>query len=63
MAAIVVAFAYVDPDSVLPASRLLVGFYVDGRHVSVREAREAHKRGERVETRRIERPEIPLREG
>lgn len=56
-----VTFAIIDPDSAIPAGRVAMGAFVDGRRVSMREAAEAHKRGERFEMRTIERPPIPAR--
>ena len=53
---------FVDPDGALPANRLPFGYFVDGKRVSEREAMAAHRRGERAQTRAIERVDVPLRE-
>ena len=55
--------SFIDPDSMMPAHRLLLGAFVDGKRVSMRAAREAHKRGEEIDVRTLERPELALRRG
>lgn len=61
MASVESKVAIVDPDSELPRGRALIGAFVNGRRASMREAAEAHKCGERLEMRTLERPEINLR--
>lgn len=63
MASSTIEATFIDPDSMMPEHRLLLGVFANGRRVSMREAREAHKRGERIDTRILERPAIALRQG
>ncbi len=60
MASRTISVAFLDPDSAIPRGCYLMGYFVDGRRVSEREAMRAHRRGERVITRPLERTEVPI---
>lgn len=60
MAAAELRFAILDPDSAPPRGCALFGYFVDGKRVSMRQACDAHRRGESVVARRLPRAEIEL---